>query len=284
MTQPGPTETALLKMTRKGPIVAALIDPDDFTPKQAGETAKAAERAGCKLILVGGSTVADQKRLDSVVKSIKSQVTSKVTLFPGDITGISSFADAILFSSLLNSTNPYFLIGAQALGAPKVLKSGLEAIPMGYLVFGTSSTTSFIGQVNPLPAGKHGLAVIYALAAKYLGMRTLYLEGGSGASEPVHAETIKAVRKLYDGLLFVGGGINDAEKARKALRAGTDVLVIGNLLQTRGFEKPLREITRATKGVWKAPGGIESEKDKLMDKFIEPSADRDENWEEKGKF
>src|SRR5208337_56095 len=139
------------------------------------------------------------------VASRKSPVP--VVLFPGNVTGVSRYADAILFSSLLNSTNPYFIIGAQALGAMEVLKSGIESIPMGYLVFGNSSSTSFIGQVNSLPPSKPSLAVIYALAAKNLGMRTLYLEAGSGAGEPLPSQTIQAVRKYYDGILIVGGGI-----------------------------------------------------------------------------
>jgi len=166
-----------------------------------------------------------------------------IVLFPGNITGVSRFADAILFSSLLNSTNPYFIIGAQALGSIEVYKSKIESIPMGYLVFGSSSATSFIGQVNSLPYSKPNLAAIYALAAKYLGMRTLYLEAGSGSGEPIPSETIRAVRGIYDGLLIVGGGITTPEAARKAARAGADILVIGNLLQSPGFEKALRKIT-----------------------------------------
>jgi phosphoglycerol geranylgeranyltransferase len=50
------------------------------------------------------------------------------------------------------------------------------------------------------------------------------------------------VKRVYDGLLIVGGGITTPETARKAARAGADVLVIGNLLQSAGFEKSLRQI------------------------------------------
>ena len=144
---------------------------------------------------------------------------------------------------MLNSINPYFIIGAQALGSIEVYKSRIESIPMGYLVFGSSSAASFIGQVNNFPTSKPNLAVIYALAAKYLGMRTLYLEAGSGSADPIPAETIQAVRKVYDGILIVGGGITTAETAKKAAKAGANVLVIGNLLRSFGFEKTLREIT-----------------------------------------
>jgi len=248
----GPIEKLLIKRTARGPICAALIDPEDFSPKQARDTTGKAIDAGASLILVGGSTLANQGRLDSVVRAIKghkpshpSHIESQVpvVLFPGNITGVSRFADAILFSSLLNSTNPYFIIGAQALGSVEVYKSKIESIPMAYLVFGNSSATSFIGQVNSLPTSKPNLAAIYALAAKYLGMRTLYLEAGSGAGEPIPIETIRAVKRVYDGLLIVGGGITTAETARKAAKAGADILVIGNLLQSTGFEKTLRQIT-----------------------------------------
>ena len=78
-------------------------------------------------------------------------------------------------------------------------------------------------------------------------MRTLYLEAGSGSGNPIPAEIIRAVRKTYDGLLIVGGGITNPEAAKKAARAGADILVIGNLLQSFAFEKTLRQITAAIK-------------------------------------
>jgi phosphoglycerol geranylgeranyltransferase len=248
----GPVESRLIQRTKRGPICAALIDPEDFSPRQAAETAEASIQAGASLILVGGSTLANQGRLDAVVKTVKGHVTRDksqvpVILFPGNITGVSKFADAILFSSLLNSTNPYFIVGAQALGSIEVYKSKIESIPMAYLVFGSNSATSFIGQVNSLPFSKPNLAVIYALAAKYLGMRTLYLEAGSGAGEPIPPETIRAVRKVYDGMLIVGGGITTAEAASRASKAGADILVVGNLLQSPGFQGTLKQISQALK-------------------------------------
>ena len=245
----GPVEKHLIQRTRKSPIVAALIDPEDFSPKQAADIATKAIGAGASLILVGGSTLANQRQLDAVVRSVRNHTSqtkshTPIVLFPGNITGVSRYADAILFSSLLNSTNPYFIIGAQALGAIEVYKSKIESIPMAYLVFGNNSATSFIGQVNSLPASKPNLAVIYALAAKYLGMRTLYLEAGSGSGEPVPQQTIRAVRNIYDGILIVGGGITTPEAGVMAAKAGADILVIGNLLQTIGFEGILRNIVK----------------------------------------
>jgi len=255
---PGEVEKYLFHRTAKSTICAALIDPENFSQKEAAATASSAIKAGVGMILIGGSTLSNQGSLDDVVKAVR-RVTKNITtsrgtsqmcpvvLFPGNITGVSRFADAILFSSLLNSTNSYFIIGAQALGAMEVYKAKIESIPMGYLVFGNQSTTSFIGQVNSLPHSRPGLAIIYALAAKYLGMRTLYLEAGSGTGEPIPQETIRLVKSYFDGIVIVGGGITSPEAASKAAKAGADVIVVGNLLQTPGYETPLRKIVAASR-------------------------------------
>jgi phosphoglycerol geranylgeranyltransferase len=127
------------------------------------------------------------------------------------------------------------------------MKAKLEAIPMGYLVFGDHSTTGFVGQVRGIPLDKPSIAVMYAMAAHYLGMRSLYLEAGSGASETISPEVISTVRKYYPGLLIVGGGVTTPEAASKISKAGADIIVIGNLLEKDGFEPKLAAIVKAIK-------------------------------------
>jgi len=244
MSLRGPTETRLTSRKRGSTALAALIDPDNFDKKRAAFVAKTVEKLGFDCVFIGGSTLGDQSHLDDIVRTVKQNITSPVILFPGNITGISRHADAILFSSLLNSTNTYFIVGAQALGAIQVNRYHLEAIPMGYLVFGDESTTSFIGQVRPIPYSKPAVAVMYALAAQYLGMRALYLEAGSGSDRPMPADIVKAVRKHFQGLLIVGGGITTPHTALNLAEAGADLLVIGNLLETKDFEKKVLPIAK----------------------------------------
>jgi phosphoglycerol geranylgeranyltransferase len=248
LSQPGSTEKNLVSVRKKkGTLIAALIDPEDFSIESASALAQKVQKLGASCIFIGGSTISDQSHLDEVVMGVKLHVTIPVLLFPGNITGISRHADAILFSSLLNSTNSYFLIGAQALGSIQVMKAKLEAIPMGYLVFGDHSTTGFVGQVRGIPLDKPSIAVMYAMAAHYLGMRSLYLEAGSGASETISPEVISTVRKYYPGLLIVGGGVTTPEAASKISKAGADIIVIGNLLEKDGFEPKLAAIVKAIK-------------------------------------
>ncbi len=245
MSPLGPTEMLLKSRNQRSTGLAALIDPDNFDEKRASLVSATANTLGFTCILIGGSTLGDQTHLDDIVRAVKQHVTCPVILFPGNVTGVSRHADAILFSSLLNSTNTYFLVGAQAIGALQVNRYQLEAIPMGYLVFGDESTTSFVGQVRPIPYSKPTIAVMYSLAAQYLGMRALYLEAGSGSTHPMSSDVVKAVRKHFKGLLIVGGGITSPKTAVTLAEAGADLLVIGNLLESHDYKRKLLPIASA---------------------------------------
>jgi phosphoglycerol geranylgeranyltransferase len=210
------------------------------------DLAKKLETFGASAILVGGSSISDQIELSNFVTQLKNNVRIPIILFPGNITGISPTADAILFSSLLNSENPYYITGAQAQGALVINKYNLEAIPTGYLIIGDGSTAWFIGQAKSIPFNKSNIAVMYALAALYMGMRFLYLEAGSGASQNISPEMVSNVRKFYKGILIVGGGINSAETAKKISNAGADIIVIGTMIETeKDWESEFVNIMKA---------------------------------------
>ena len=79
---------------------------------------------------------------------------------------------------------------------------------------------------------KSELAAAYALAARYLGMRLVYLEAGSGADSPVPSEMVAAVKRvLGDVLLIVGGGIRNGAAAAELAEAGADMIVTGTAVE-----------------------------------------------------
>ncbi len=222
-------------------ICFALLDSENF--EDIAGVAKKVESLGASAILVGGSSAIDQLDLDKLVISIKSIISIPVILFPGNVTGVSPNADAILFTSLLNSEDPYFISGAQALGALLVKKYNIEPLPTGYIIIGDNTTAWFIGRAKGIPFEKSNIAVMYSLAAQYLGMRFVYLEAGSGAKKNVSAEMISNVRKYYDGLLIVGGGIKNSSIAKELAEAGADILVVGTLLERDAdWEKKFNDI------------------------------------------
>lgn len=238
------TEEYLLERKGRGTMLFVLVDSEESGSGRAAELARAAESSGAAAILVGGSSATDQFEMAEVVKSIKEVVGIPVILFPGNVTGVVPGADAILFSSLLNSENPYYISQAQALGAPNILRFGLEPLPTAYLVVGEGTSAWFVGSVRAIPPDKPKIAAAYSLSARFLGMRFVYLEAGSGAGAHVTPEMVGVVRKVFDGFLIVGGGIRDAKAAKALAAAGADALVVGTITESSDGADKLAEMVR----------------------------------------
>ena len=233
------------QLKKKNTLIFVLIDSEVSKNTDAVTLAKKVEKMGASAILLGGSSATDQMEMGEAVKTIKKSIKIPIILFPGNITGVVPGADAILFSSLLNSENPYFISQAQALGAPAVLKFGLEPLPTAYLIIGEGTSAWFFGSARGIPFDKPNIAAAYSLAAQFLGMRFVYLEAGSGAKSNVKPEMVKTVRKAFNGFLIVGGGIKDVKTATNLAKAGADALVIGTFLEKGGSLKKLEQITKA---------------------------------------
>ena len=112
-------EYIINKINSEGALHFSLIDPDPLeqSPKKAAKMASHAEQAGTDAILIGGSTVFDQRFVDETILAIKDNVNIPIIIFPGGISNVSKEADAILFISLLNSEDPNYIVGTQALAS-----------------------------------------------------------------------------------------------------------------------------------------------------------------------
>jgi phosphoglycerol geranylgeranyltransferase len=239
------------QLTKKVALLFVLIDSETSNVNSAVKLAKEVEKLGASAILVGGSSATDQIEMAELVKNLKKTIKIPIILFPGNITGVVPHADAILFSSLMNSENPYFISQAQALGAPNVKKFGLEPLPTAYLVIGEGTSAWFVGAARGIPFDKPKIAAAYSLAAQFFGMRFVYLEAGSGATSNVKPEMVREVRKAFSGVLIVGGGIKDSKTAKTLVKAGADVLVIGTLLEKKGSLQKLAEISKSIQNIKK---------------------------------
>ncbi len=213
-----------------------LIDPDPIkqTAQEAGTIAKYAAEAGTDAFMVGGSTAFGI--LDETILEIKKHVDLPVILFPGNVAGISKYADAVFFMSVLNSRNPYYIIRAQLTGAQAVKMFGLEPIGMAYLILEPGGTAGYMGEAQLLPRNKPQIAAAYALAAQYIGFKLVYLEGGSGVEREVPLDMISTVSSIIDIPLIVGGGIESPEQAIAVVRAGAKMLVQGTFIEKTVLE------------------------------------------------
>lgn len=214
-------------------MLAVLIDPDFGTDEALLErTVQNACMAKADLIFVGGSLLTSTA-FNRCVELVKQWSDRPVVLFPGSPAQLSHHADAVLFLSLISGRNPELLIGHHVTAAPTIRAMGIEAIPTGYMLVGGGkpTTVSYVSQTVPIPHDKPGIAAATAIAGELLGLRTVYMDTGSGAEQAVSPEMIEAVRKSVDLPIIIGGGIREVATARSLCEAGADVLVVGTAFE-----------------------------------------------------
>ncbi|GIV36585.1 MAG: geranylgeranylglyceryl phosphate synthase [Cyclobacteriaceae bacterium] len=213
--------------------IAVLIDPDKVhDAAQLHQLADLAVENCVDYFFVGGSLITTVN-LSDVIRQLRSRSNIPVVLFPGNAIQIDPQADAILFLSLISGRNPELLIGQHVVAAPIIRNTSLEVLPTGYLLIGSGRITSvaYVSNTTPIPDDKYSLAACTAMAGEMLGLRLMYLDAGSGAETEISGRMISAVRKAVSVPLIVGGGINTPLKARQALEAGADLIVVGNALE-----------------------------------------------------
>lgn len=211
---------------------AVLIDPDKLDAVGLQKTIELAVESKVDYVFVGGSLVVTDT-LDQIVAQIKQACTIPVVLFPGSPDQITPKADALLYLSLISGRNPELLIGQHVISAPFVKQSGLEIIPVGYMLIdgGTPTTVSYISNTNPIPSNKNDIAACTAMAGEMLGLKVTYMDAGSGAKNPIPASMIQQVAKHTGTPIIVGGGITTPEKAIENCKAGADIIVVGNAIE-----------------------------------------------------
>ena len=88
-----------------------------------------------------------------------------------------------------------------------------------------------MSNTTPIPANKNTVAACTAMAGEMLGLKLIFMDGGSGAKNPISEAMIKEVRKSISVPLIIGGGINSGKKAIGNCQAGADIIVVGNAIE-----------------------------------------------------
>jgi phosphoglycerol geranylgeranyltransferase len=212
--------------------LAVLLDPDNLDEVGCQRVLELSTQHIVDYFFVGGSLVMTSHQA-ALIRLLKSRSEVPVLLFPSNSLHLDAQADGILLLSLISGRNPDFLIGQHVVAAPLLRQSNLEILPTGYMLVdtGRQTTASYMSGTTPLPHDKPTIAACTAMAGEQLGLRLIYLDGGSGALYPVSPDMIQAVRQAVEIPLIVGGGINTIDKAEAALHAGADVIVIGNQIE-----------------------------------------------------
>jgi putative glycerol-1-phosphate prenyltransferase len=231
----------------KGAAFFILLDPDKVDLEKLEFFIRYAETSGVDGFLIGGSLMMTGD-FEIFVQKVKLYTKLPVIIFPGSIAQVSSYADAIMFISLISGRNPEHLIGKQVLAAPFIKKAKIEPISTGYILIDSGSTTTavYISGSLPIPRNKPEIAAATALAAEYLGMKFVYLEAGSGAQLTVPNEIIKAVSKVCSIPIIVGGGLRNPKDVAEKVNSGASIIVAGNFFEDENNWSSIKDFADAT--------------------------------------
>ncbi|MEM6271244.1 MAG: geranylgeranylglyceryl/heptaprenylglyceryl phosphate synthase [Bacteroidota bacterium] len=222
---------------------AILIDPDKVPVSECAALASNINAAGVDFVFIGGSLLVNDN-IRRVIPELKRLVDVPVIVFPGNLLQLSTEADALLFLSVISGRNPEMLIGNHVVAAPILKAAGIEVLPTGYLLIDTGRATSvhYMSNTQPIPYDKADIAACTAMAGELLGLQLIYLDGGSGAEKTISTEMVSAVADSVEVPLIVGGGIRSRKQAEAILKAGADIIVVGNALEDRSETSLFRDL------------------------------------------
>lgn len=208
--------------------IALLLDPDKARGEPLQNILKTANESKTDYIFAGGSLTFTG--IDNLIIEIRKHSSIPVILFPGNLLQLTLKADIILLLSLISGRNPELIIGNHVIAAPHLKDVREKLVSVGYILIGCGKKTSveYISQTDAIPCDKPEIAVATALAGEMLGLQMIYLEAGSGATNPVPVNLVKAVRQNISIPLAVGGGIKNKDEVEEIFNAGADLIILGN--------------------------------------------------------
>src|SRR5664279_4931055 len=172
--------------------IALLLDPDKAKGDTLREILNTANSCKTDYIFAGGSLTFNG--IDNLIDEIRQLSSIPIVLFPGNLLQLTLKADIILLLSLISGRNPELLIGNHVVAAPHLKNSMDKLVSVGYILIscGNKTTVEYISQTSAIPSDKPELAVATAMAGEMLGLSMIYLEAGSGASNPVPVDLIRS--------------------------------------------------------------------------------------------
>jgi len=234
-----------LTNTKHKTVALALIDPDVKNDKKINDIIEKINFANFDAVLVGGSTLSDDKFLDRINK-IKKLTSMPLILFPGSSNQINNSVDAVLYLSLISGRNPKYLIEEHVTSALSIYNFNLETIPVGYILIEDSNISAVQAEskTRPIPPKQIENIISHALAGQYLGHKLIFLEAGSGADKHVEGSLVKILKEYLDIPIIVGGGIINLEIVQNIKNGYPDFMVIGNFLEEENNKEEIRDMVK----------------------------------------
>lgn len=230
-----------IKKDKERPLFFSFIDLGIENGNEIIEMGIKGDKAGSDALVVGGSLNINKKSVEEIVSEIKEISEIPVIIFPGNTGMMSKSADGVFFPSLINSRNPYWITGAQAMSAPIINKTNVEVIPTSYIVVEPGGISSWIGDANPIPRNNTSILKAYTIYSELSGKKVICLDTGFGARSEIPVKMINVVKETTDLPLIFNGRVKSKGDMVNLTESNLDAVIT----QINGkSEKELEKIIR----------------------------------------
>ena len=139
------------------------------------------------------------------------------------------------------------MIQEQVDAALKIYENNIDCIGVGYIHINGNRLSDIekVTRSSPLDPNDYNNILSHCLASQYFGHKFIYLEAGSGATQPIEINLFKHLIDNISSPIIIGGGITSYKIARMYARSGAKIIVIGNLLETNISIQETTKITSA---------------------------------------
>ncbi|MNI20988.1 Heptaprenylglyceryl phosphate synthase [compost metagenome] len=213
-----------LKQLIKGWHHVFKLDPD----REIGDAVlEAVCTSGTDAIMVGGSSGVTYDNTVELLSRVR-QYELPCVLEVSNLEAVVPGFDLYMIPMVLNASSPEWLIGQHAKAAQQYgyMIPWDMLVPEGYVVLNPDSTVAKITGSN-VNLDSSEVAGYAQIADRLLNLPIVYIEYSGKLGD---LELVKEVRRtIGQSRLFYGGGITNAESARRAA-AVCDTVVVGNVV------------------------------------------------------
>jgi phosphoglycerol geranylgeranyltransferase len=210
------------------------LDPDKpITPKDVA----AIVDSGTDAIFVSGTQNITKDNVARLVDMLKDYAIPKV-LEPAGAPGLRGDLDFIFIPSVFNSRNPRYIVGMHKdVVRDNTIEYWDKVVPEAYIVLNPFSAVAIVTRAQAGLSPRDAAA--YAeIADRFFHFPVVYIEYSGTYGKP---ELVKAVKeKMYNSVLYYGGGIDSREKA-EAMAKHANTIVVGNAVYKKGGVEALKE-------------------------------------------
>ena len=205
------------------------LDPDKMLPPGAIAGIAA---SGTDALMLSGTLNVTAENMESLAKAARASGLPLIVEPAGPEAVLWDGVDLVFVPSVLNSVDVQWIVGKHTAWVQRQQIQWEKVVPEAYIVLNQDSA---VGKVTRAACSiaESEVASLAALADHYFHFPIVYIEYSGRYGDPAMVKA--ACEAVESSVIYYGGGINSAERAREMAQYA-DTIVVGNAVYEKGID------------------------------------------------